>query len=91
MEMESEVQELILISAWSRTPASYGSVSVSLDVSSEQVLLFEAVHKKTQVVGVMSDWVCEYNNAGYIMVVAGEVCDKLVDWQGPSSPKGLMY
>jgi hypothetical protein len=59
MEMESEVQELILISAWSMTPASLGSVSVSLDVSSEQILLFEAVHKKTQVVGVISDWVCE--------------------------------
>jgi hypothetical protein len=42
------------------TPASYGSVSVSLDVSSEQILLFEAVRKKTQVVGVMSECVCEY-------------------------------
>jgi len=63
----------------------------SLDVSSEQILLFKAVHKKTQVVGVMLEWVCEYSSAGYIMVVAGEVCDKLVDWQGPSSPRGLMY
>jgi hypothetical protein len=51
------------------TPDSYESVSVLLDVSSEQILLFEAVHKKTQVVGVMSDWVCEYNSSGYIMVV----------------------
>jgi len=89
--MESEVQELLLISAWSMTPASYGSVSLSLDVSSEQILLFKAVHKKTQVVGAMLEWVCEYNSAGYIMVVAGEVCDKLVDWLGPSSPRGLMY
>jgi hypothetical protein len=35
--------------------------------------------------------VCEYNSARYIIVVADEVCDKLVDWQGPSSPTGLMY
>lgn len=61
-------------------------MSVSLDVSSEQILLFEAVHKKTQVVGVMSEWVCDYSSAGYIMVVAGEVYEKLVDWQGPFSP-----
>jgi 3-oxoacyl-[acyl-carrier-protein] synthase III len=28
---------------------------------------------------VMSEWVCENNSARYIMVVAAEVCDKLVD------------
>ena len=73
------------------TPASYGSVSVLLDVSSEQILLFEVVHKKTQVVGVISDWVCEYNSAGYIMVVAGEVCESVTSlWTGkdPPPPKG---
>jgi len=52
--MESEVQELLLISAWSMTPASYGSVSLSLDVSSEHIILFKVVHKETQMVGVMS-------------------------------------
>jgi hypothetical protein len=52
---------------------------VSLDVSSEQRLLFEAVQKKTQVVGVTSEWMCEYHRARFIMVMTGEVCDKLVE------------
>jgi len=45
--MEGKVYELlILISAWSVAPASYGNGSASLDVSSEQRLLFETVQKK---------------------------------------------
>lgn len=44
--MEGKVYELIIvISAWSVAPASNGNGSVSLVVSSEQRLLFEAVQK----------------------------------------------
>jgi len=48
-EMEGKVYELlILISTWSVAPASYGNGSASLDVSSEQRLLFETVHKEAR-------------------------------------------
>jgi len=42
------------------------------------------------VMNVTSQWACENKSARYVMVVAGEVCDKLVDQQGPSSPIKLM-
>jgi hypothetical protein len=44
----------------------------------------------TQVTYETSELACENNSARYVMVVAGEVCDKLVDQQGPSSPIRFM-
>jgi len=38
----------------------------------------------------VSEWAYENNGARYVMVVAGEVCDKLVDRQRPSFPIRLM-
>ena len=63
-EIGSEIKELLpLVSAWSVAPSSYGSGSVSPDVS-------KAVQKKTQVVDVMSQWVCQYSTAGHTMGVS---------------------
>jgi hypothetical protein len=39
---------------------------------------------------VTSEWVCEYNKAKYILVMAGEVCYEPVDWHGPSSRIGVV-
>jgi hypothetical protein len=62
----------------------------SLDASSEQRLLFEAMRKKTHMMCVMSECVCKYNGARYVMAMADEVGDKLVDWQGRSSAMSLI-
>ena len=35
--------------------------------------MFKAVRKKSEVVGVMSEWVCEYSRARYIMLVTGDI------------------
>ena len=45
-------------------------------MSIEQRNLFETVRKESQVVGVTSEWVCEYSRASYVMLEAGKAVSK---------------
>jgi len=68
--IESEVYNLLmLISAHSTTEASYGNGSVSLDASGYRRLCLQQRQREVHVVGMISEWVCEYNRARYIMVM----------------------
>ena len=78
IDTERERNRNIRTLVWSVAPSRYGSTLMSLDEAVNR-LLVKAVWKITQVVGVTSEWVCEYIRARYILVVAREDCDKLVD------------
>ncbi len=45
-------------------------------MSIEQRNLLEAVRKESQVVGVTSEWVCEYSRGSYGMLGAGDAVSK---------------